>query len=124
MSTSATTIVLFVCTILCTSAAQVFQKRAALRTNGMSDQSISKPSGLINSDSVISACLLAAGLLLWLFVLERMAVSVAYPLLSVNYIVVLFCARIFFDESIPVHRWVGVLSILAGIYMLAGHTWA
>ena len=51
-------------------------------------------------------------------VLARMDVSVAYPMLSLNYLVVLIIAKFYFREEIPIHRWLGTLIILAGIVLL------
>ncbi len=51
-------------------------------------------------------------------VLARMDVSVAYPMLSLNYLVVLIIAKFYFGEEIPIHRWLGTLIILAGIVLL------
>ena len=56
---------------------------------------------------------------LWLVVLSRMALSIAYPLLSIGYIVVLFASWFFFKENIPAIRWIGVLVICFGVYLIS-----
>jgi len=47
-----------------------------------------------------------------------MDVSIAYPLLSANYVVVLVIAKFYFGEVVPVRRWIGTVIIFAGICML------
>lgn len=120
MPWSTTTLLLLVSTIFCTSAAQIFQKRAALelvRRQGQPEQNIV---GFLSKDILISCLLLGSGLLLWLIVLSRMQVSIAYPLLSINYVIVLLSAKWLFHESVPSHRWVGAFSIMTGIWLLVG----
>ena len=64
--------------------------------------------------------LLGIGLLLWMLVLTQLDVSLAYPLLSINYVLVLLAARFVFAEHVPSHRWVGAFAIVAGIVLLLG----
>lgn len=57
--------------------------------------------------------------LLWLYVLSRLPISVAYPLQSVAYVLALLIAFFFFKESVPPNRWIGAGIILAGITVLS-----
>ena len=75
---------------------------------------------IISKDVLLSIALLGSGLLLWLLFLARVEVSIAYPLLSVNYVIVLLCAKWLFKEAIPSHRWVGAFAIISGIWLLVG----
>ena len=54
----------------------------------------------------------------WLLVLSRVAVSYAYPLLSIGYIVTAFAGWLFFDESIGVTRWTGIIVICLGVWLI------
>lgn len=54
----------------------------------------------------------------WLVVLSRVALSVAYPLVGLSYIVVVAIARFFFHEHVPALRWVGVSVIAMGIALI------
>ena len=114
------TLTLFSLTVACTSAAQVFQKYAALRSIKESGNTSSGNLIFPGIEILVSGVLLAVGLLLWIQLLNRIDVSLAYPLLSINYVVVLLCARLVFEERIPSYRWVGVFAIIAGIYLLLG----
>ena len=62
---------------------------------------------------------LGLGALSWLMVVSYMEVSKAYPLLSFNFILMLFLARFYFKESIPLQHWLGVLFIMSGITLIS-----
>jgi multidrug transporter EmrE-like cation transporter len=55
----------------------------------------------------------------WLFVLSRAQLSVAYPLLSLTFPIVVGFSAVLFSESISAMRWVGVGVIVTGVSMLA-----
>jgi drug/metabolite transporter (DMT)-like permease len=56
---------------------------------------------------------------LWLYVLSKLPISVAYPLQSCAFVMALLIAFFFFKESIPPNRWIGTGIILAGITILS-----
>lgn len=56
--------------------------------------------------------------IIWLMVLSRVEVSIAYPLLSVGYIVTAFAGWIFFKEELGAVRWAGILVICLGVYLI------
>jgi len=102
-------------TVLLTSVSQLLQKKAAME---LDEPGKSKPL-LSNASFVSSGVLLGISLITWLQVLNSLDVSIAYPMLSLNYIVVLILANVFFGEAIPSHRWTGVMCIFAGVVLLA-----
>jgi drug/metabolite transporter (DMT)-like permease len=57
--------------------------------------------------------------LLWLYVLSRLPISLAYPLQSIAYVLALLIAFFFFKESVPLNRWIGAAIILGGITVLS-----
>lgn len=63
-------------------------------------------------------CALSA-MLTWMYVLKHYAFGLAYPLLSVSYIIGLLSAYFFFNETIPLTRWIGVIIIMVGVYFVA-----
>lgn len=63
------------------------------------------------------ACALA-GMIIWMYVLKRFDFSIAYPLLSISYIIGLFAAQFIFHEAIPLTRWIGVLIIMIGVFFV------
>lgn len=56
---------------------------------------------------------------LWLYVLSRLPISLAYPLQSLAFVLALVIAMVLFKESIPPNRWIGVAIILTGITVLS-----
>ncbi len=55
---------------------------------------------------------------IWLEILGRLPLSVAFPLESISYVTVLVATRVFLREAIPPRRWAGVGLICAGIVVL------
>ncbi|TXH04350.1 MAG: 4-amino-4-deoxy-L-arabinose transferase [Nevskiaceae bacterium] len=55
----------------------------------------------------------------WIMALSRVEVSVAYPMLSLGYIVNAFFAWWLFGEAITVTRIVGMGIIIVGVYLVA-----
>ncbi|MEZ2604228.1 4-amino-4-deoxy-L-arabinose-phosphoundecaprenol flippase subunit ArnE [Kluyvera intermedia] len=68
---------------------------------------------------VLALALLGLGMLLWLLVLQQIPVSVAYPMLSLNFVWVTLAASTLWHEPVSRRHWVGVGLIMVGI-MLVG----
>ena len=56
--------------------------------------------------------------LLWLYILKQYEFSVAYPLTSISYIIGMAAAIFVFHEAIPLIRWVGVILIMIGVFLV------
>lgn len=55
----------------------------------------------------------------WILGLSRVPVSVAYPMLSVGYIVNAFAAWMLFGESFGVQKLIGIGFIVVGVFLVA-----
>ena len=55
----------------------------------------------------------------WLWVLSRVQLSFAYPILALTFPIVVALSAVFFSESITAVRWVGVVVIMVGVSLLA-----
>lgn len=55
----------------------------------------------------------------WLMVLSRVAVSVAYPMLSIGYIVTAIAGHYLFDENVTWLRIAGIIVIIVGVYLVS-----
>ncbi|WP_347900390.1 4-amino-4-deoxy-L-arabinose-phosphoundecaprenol flippase subunit ArnE [Pseudomonas purpurea] len=66
------------------------------------------------------ACL-GFGLLVWLLVLQRLEVGIAYPMLSLNFVLVTLVARFVFHEAVDRRHWFGVTLVIAGVVLLGSH---
>lgn len=56
---------------------------------------------------------------IWILALSRVDVSIAYPMLSIGYVVNAFAAYWLFGEQLTVMKLVGIGTILLGVYVLA-----
>lgn len=52
---------------------------------------------------------------LWIFVLRRLPLSVAYPMVSLNYLVVTLLAVLFLNERFTLYKAVGLGLIMLGV---------
>ena len=55
----------------------------------------------------------------WILALSRVEVSIAYPMLSIGYIVTAFAAWYFFGEGLSATRVAGIVVIIVGVYLVA-----
>ena len=55
----------------------------------------------------------------WLIGLSRVPVSIAYPMLSLGYVVNAVAAYYIFGESVTPGRWLGVGFIIVGVWLVA-----
>jgi len=110
--------------VLLNAAAQLLLK-AATRHSG----ELVADSGQISWSSVmhlLGAVPLWVGLgcygvsvVIWLGALSRVPVSVAYPMLSIGYVVNAFAAALLFGEALSVGKLAGIAMICAGVITLA-----
>ncbi|KPW40021.1 putative 4-amino-4-deoxy-L-arabinose-phosphoundecaprenol flippase subunit ArnE [Pseudomonas amygdali pv. mellea] len=63
------------------------------------------------------ACL-GLGLLVWLLVLQRMDVGIAYPMLGLNFVLITLAGRYVFKEPVDPQHWLGIALILVGVFQL------
>jgi multidrug transporter EmrE-like cation transporter len=61
----------------------------------------------------------AASLVVWILALSRVEVSIAYPMLSIGYVVAAVAAWYFFGESLSAARLTGIAVIILGVYLVA-----
>lgn len=66
----------------------------------------------------LSVLLLGCAMLVWLRVLQRVPVSVAYPMLSLNFIFIVLAGRWLWRETVSLRHWLGVLTIVAGVIVM------
>ncbi|WP_176706196.1 SMR family transporter [Paenibacillus hemerocallicola] len=57
--------------------------------------------------------------LFWLLTLKQMNVSVAYPMVSLGYVVVALAGYYLFSESISVTKWMGIGFVLVGVAFIS-----
>lgn len=62
--------------------------------------------------------LYAISAIVWLFVLQKFPLSVAYPTLAVTYVAIVFLSFFFIHEPISSNKVFGILLIFAGVFFL------
>ena len=61
----------------------------------------------------------AFSLVVWIMALSRVPVSIAYPMLSIGYVVSAVAAYFLFGESLNLSRWMGIGFIIVGVYLVS-----
>jgi len=57
--------------------------------------------------------------IVWIIGLSRVPVSIAYPMLSLGYVVNAIAAHYLFGESVTIARWLGIGFIIVGVWLVA-----
>lgn len=57
--------------------------------------------------------------LIWITILSRIDLSVAFPVGSTSYVFIPILAMIFLHETVGPERWAGILLIVAGIHFVS-----
>ncbi len=57
--------------------------------------------------------------LIWILALSRVPVGIAYPMLSIGYVVNALAAWYLFGEALTSGRWLGIGFVIIGVYLLA-----
>ena len=61
----------------------------------------------------------AVSIVVWIMALSRVPVSIAYPMLSLGYIVNAIAAWWIFGEALTAAKWAGIGFIIVGVYLIA-----
>lgn len=67
----------------------------------------------------LAIILLGLGMAVWLSVLQRLPLSLAYPILSFNFVLVTLAARWLFNEPTSRRHWCGIAAIMLGILLMS-----
>jgi multidrug transporter EmrE-like cation transporter len=71
---------------------------------------------------IAGVALYGVSLLVWIMGLSRVPVSMAYPLLSLGYVINAIAAFYLFGEAVTVTRWAGIGFIIVGVWLIARPT--
>ena len=74
---------------------------------------------LLNPLVIAGIISFALAMLVWLYVLSRLELSVAYPFVALNYVLILLGSYFLFRETITLHKMIGVVVIIIGVYLVA-----
>ena len=68
---------------------------------------------------VVGVACYMVSLVVWIMGLSRVPVSVAYPMLSLGYVVNAVAAHYLFGEAVTMSRWLGIGFIVLGVWLVA-----
>jgi len=107
------------------SLGQIFFKKTALSISLSmgSNNSLGLIDGLIKALSVpwlyIALCVYALATVFWLYLLQRIPLSLAYPFSAFAMVIVPIAAVLIFGERLNWSYWVGASFIIIGIIIIA-----
>ena len=109
--------------VLLNAAAQLLLKAGTNRVGEFSfalDNIVPVGSRLASSPFILGglACYVVS-VVVWILALSRVPVSVAYPMLSVGYVVNAVAAWLLFGESLGVQKLIGIGFIVIGVFLVA-----
>ena len=61
----------------------------------------------------------AVSVMVWIMALSRVEVSLAYPMLSIGYVVNAVAAWYLFGEALTAQRMIGIGTIIVGVFLMA-----
>ena len=109
--------------VLLNAAAQLFLKAG---TNTLGVISLTRDNWIDTFGRMATTAPFVAGvacyvvsLFVWILGLSRVPVSMAYPLLSLGYVVNAFAEQYLFGEAVTVTRWLGIGFIIVGVWLVA-----
>jgi len=100
------------------SAGQVMLKSVALRIAG--DDLVAKFLSILGNPLAWFACAIyALAMALWILVLQRVPLSIAYPFAALGFVIVPIAGWYFFDEPLDLRYAAGAALIVVGIVLVA-----
>ena len=72
-----------------------------------------------NWQFALSGICFGSASLLWMYIIKKHPISTAYPLVSLSFVFAMIAAMIFFHEQVALYKWIGVLLIIAGCYLIS-----
>ena len=111
--------------VLLNAAAQLLLKAGARSVGAisMSDGSAAlwrSATGLAQHPGIFGGLVCyAISVVVWIVALSRVDVSIAYPMLSIGYVVNAALAWWLFGEQVSAQRWLGIAVIIIGVVLVA-----
>ncbi len=81
-------------------------------------QQLNQGSRILNIFLICGYCLLVLRGLVWVVILRNIKLSVAYPAISITYVLILAISYYFFHEPVAAQKIVGALFIVAGVFCI------
>ena len=101
------------------TAAQVFLKFAMEKLPPFSEGLHFLKSAILSWQLASSGVCFITSMLLWFHIIKNFPFSIAYPMMSMGYVFGMIAAMIFFHEPVSLTKWLGIIAIMAGCYLIA-----
>ncbi|HSG27432.1 MAG TPA: EamA family transporter [Candidatus Krumholzibacterium sp.] len=114
-------LVLIIATVCLNTAGQFMMKAGINKIGeiGISDL-IGSFTRIVTSAYIIGGfCSYAVSAVLWIMILSRAELSWAFPMVSLSYVITALLAPILLNESFSVQRFVGVIVICIGVFLVS-----
>lgn len=98
---------------------QVFLKFALMRMPAFGWTRTFWLSLLSNWQFAACGLFFGAASLLWMYIVKTFPFSMAYPMVSLSYVMGMVAAIMFFHEEVSMTRWIGVAFIVLGCFLIA-----
>ncbi len=116
-------IFLLILTSICDTITQLFLKKAINSLN-LNINSVKKIFGLIIRIALVPHAWIAfvfscISLFIWLFVLSKVDLNLAFSIDSMHYIFIAFASGLVLKEKVSSKRWIGTILIVLGIFLVS-----
>jgi len=71
-----------------------------------------------NGFFLLSILFFVFGAITWVITLTKLDLSLAYPVVSISYIIVAIASYYLFHEVIPFNRWLGIGVVILGVIVM------
>ena len=111
-------VLLFALSVTCDTAGQLCFKIAG-QESGHSDSLLSHLRHTLGKTTLWAGLLIyAVQVVVWLMILERAPLSVAFPVASLSYCSVTVVSSVVLGEKVKARRWIGITLITAGVIVV------
>jgi drug/metabolite transporter (DMT)-like permease len=100
-------------------SSQIFLKFAVARMGVFTFSFSYLKQALVNWQLACSGISIVFATGIWMYILKHFDFSVAYPMISISYVFGMVAAIFVFHETVPPIRWIGVLLIMLGVFLVA-----
>jgi len=114
--------ILIFLSIILSSSAQIFLKLATSKTEGIQHSGSVMATIMklgTNGYLIFGLFMYFISAVLWVFGISKIPLSVAYPLVSVGYIIVVLASYYVFGEALSLNKVLGLVLIICGVIVLS-----
>ena len=101
------------------AGAQVFLKIALARMAAFGWTREFWTSVLLNWQFAACGLMFGGASLLWMYIVKHYPLSMAYPMVSLSYVLGMIASIVFFHETVDATKWIGVALIVLGCCLIA-----